>query len=101
MPHAGPIQRVPRGEIVAAIQHDLGLRHQRIELIGPRPLRHLDHLDVGIESMQRTASRRRLRLPDPVGRVQHLALQVGQVDPIRIDQGQASDASAGQVKRGG
>jgi len=36
-----------------------------------------------------------------VGAVEDLALQVGEVDPVRIDEGQAADAGGGEVERGG
>ena len=41
-----------------------------------------------------------LRHPDPLGVVDHLALQVGGVDDVVVDQADRADPGRGQVERG-
>ncbi len=59
----------------------------------------LDHLDVGVERFDEDPRRFGLRHPDPLGVVDHLALQVGGVDDVVVDQADGADPGGGQVER--
>ena len=60
----------------------------------------LDHLHVGVQPFDEDPRRGRLRHPDPFGVVDHLALQVGGVDHVVVDQADRADARGGEVERG-
>ena len=60
----------------------------------------LDDVDVGVERLDRLARRGGLRLADPLGVVDHLALQVGGVDDVVVDEAERADPGRGQVERG-
>ena len=60
----------------------------------------LDDVDVGVERLDREPRRLRLRHPDPLGVVDHLALQVGGVDDVVVDEAERADAGGGEVERG-
>ena len=59
----------------------------------------LDHVDVGVERFDEEASRFGLRHPDPLGVVDHLALQIGSVDDVVVDQAEGADPGRGQIER--
>ena len=60
----------------------------------------LDHVDVGVELFDEDPRRVGLRHPDPLGVVDHLALQVGGVDDVVVDEADRADAGGGEVERG-
>ena len=60
----------------------------------------LDHVDVGVERFDEEARRLGLRHPDPLGVVDHLALQVGGVDDVVVDEADRADPGRGEVERG-
>ena len=60
----------------------------------------LDHLDVGVQGLDREPRGLRLRHPDPVGVVDHLALQVGCIDDVVIDEADRPDPGGGEVEAG-
>ena len=67
---------------------------------GAEPDRVLVDLDVGVERGDRLLGRVDLGHPDPLGGVDHLALEVGQVDLVVVDDAERPDARGGQVQRG-
>ena len=60
----------------------------------------LDDLDVGVQPFDEDPRRGGLRHPDPLGVVDHLALQVGGVDDVVVDEADRADAGGGEVERG-
>ena len=80
---AGAIHGVPRREIVAAIEHDVGARDERRELGGPDS--RLDGFDahVRIDGGEPRLRRSHLRRSDVRRRIEDLALQVGEIHRIR------------------
>ena len=70
-------------------------------LLGVQSGAVLDHLDVGIERLDRLPRRLSLRLTDSLGVVDHLALQIRLVDLVVVDQAERADSGRGQVEGGG
>ena len=60
----------------------------------------LDHLDVGVELVDRDLRRLRLRHPDALGVVDHLALEIRLVDDVVVDDPDRPDAGGGEVEGG-
>ena len=60
----------------------------------------LDHVDVWVERLDRGPGRGGLGDADPVGRVDHLALEVGSVDHVVVHEPDRADAGRGEVERG-
>ena len=60
----------------------------------------LDHLDVGVQRLDRHPRRGRLRDADPLGVVDHLALEVRVVDDVVVDDPDRPDSGRGEVERG-
>ena len=69
-------------------------------LLGVEPAVVLDDVDVGVERFDEDPRRVGLRHPDPLGVVDHLALQVGGVDDVVVDEADRADAGGGEVERG-
>ena len=68
-------------------------------LLGVEAAVVLDDVDVGVQPFDEDPRRGGLRHPDPFGVVDHLALQVGGVDDVVVDQADRADAGRGQVER--
>jgi hypothetical protein len=58
-----------------------------------------EKLYIGIQGGQRCDRRVDFRNADGVGAVKDLTLQVGEVDPVRVGDGQPADAARGEVER--
>ena len=56
---------------------------------------------IGIQCRQRGARGFNFRRADRIGAVENLALQVGEVDLVRVGEGEFSDAAGGEVERRG
>ena len=70
------------------------------DVAGVEPAVVLDHVDVGVEPFDEDPGRLGLRHPDPLGVVDHLALQVGGVDDVVVDEADRADPGRGEVERG-
>ena len=97
MPYASPVDGVARGEVVGAIQDHVGAFDDG-EIF--QPLVNRNDGDVGVQRVQRRARGIDLHGAHGLAAVQDLALQVGEVDLVGIDEGEAPDAGSGEVKRG-
>jgi hypothetical protein len=87
-----------RGEVVAAVEHDVGQRDFLFQARPGKAFAECDDMAFGIDLAQRAFARRGLFHADRIGAVQDLALQVGQVDRVAIGQHQGADAGRGQVE---
>ena len=94
---AGAVDRLARGEVVAAIEHHIGTRHKAIEFGIADALRHQLDIDIGIDAQQTFPGRLHLGPSDIGGGVEDLALQVGQVDIVVIDDREVPHAGGSQV----
>ena len=61
---------------------------------------YLTTLTSGLSAWIVLLGRVDLRTPDAVGRVDDLALQVGEVDDVVVDDAERADAGGGEVERG-
>jgi hypothetical protein len=92
---------VPRGEVVGAVQHDAAIGDCAIEVGIKQLLLQRDDLNFGIEGVQRLARFVDFRRADARRAVQDLTLQVGEVDLVRVGEGQLADAAGCEVERCG
>ena len=99
--HAGPVDGVPGGKIVGAVEHDIGRGDQRIERLAGQPLLQRHDVDFRIDRLQGLLAGFRLGHADPGLGVQDLALQVGEIDRVVIDQRDLADSGGSQVEGGG
>jgi len=77
------------------------MRHVRAQPGLVCGLGHGVELDVGVERVHRRLGRLHLGPAHAGCAVGHLALQVGELDLIGVDDGDAADASTRQVEQGG
>ena len=82
---------MPRREVVAAVDDDVRARGERGELVGPDPGRDRLHRDERVDRGEPRLGGRDLRLADIRCRVEYLALEVGEVDAVRIADRQRPD----------
>ena len=94
---AGVGNGVAGGEIVAAVEHDVPIGDQRARVGLVEPPLDLDHLDMRIEARDRLLGAVDLLAADIAGRVQHLAMQIGERDDVVVDDPQSPDAGAGEI----
>jgi hypothetical protein len=99
MLHARAVHRVAGGEVVAAVQHDAAIGDRAIEIVIEQLFLQRNDLHFGIEGVQRLARLVDFRRADRAGAVQDLPLQVGEVDLVRVGEGELADAARREVKR--
>jgi hypothetical protein len=88
-------------EVVRAVEHHVGFAHNLRKVFGSEALLHGDYRDFRIHVRERKTRGVDLRFADGIGAVKDLALQVGEVDRVAVDEGQPADAGGGEVERGG
>ena len=99
---AGVVEQVARREVVGPVDDDVppGEQLHRVRARQRRPVR--DDLDVGVEGLHGATDRVHLRLADSRRRVDDLALQVGDVHDVVVDDPETSHPRSRQVEgRGG
>ena len=94
---AGVGDGVAGGEIVAAVEHDVPVGDQRARVGLVEPPLDLDHFDMRIEARDRLRGAVDLLAADVAGRVQHLAMQIGERDDVVVDDPERADAGAGEI----
>ena len=100
VPDRRVVQQVARREVVGAVDdHVPALAEDAVDVLRGDPLVVGDDLDVGIERLERALRGGDLRLPEPVGGVDDLALQVGRVDDVGVDDPELADARGREVER--
>jgi len=91
---------VPGREVVAAVEHDAAIGGRAIEVFLEKLPLQGDNLNFGIEGVQRFARFLYFRRADRARAVEDLALQVGEVDLVRVGEGQLADAARREIQRG-
>ena len=96
--YRGVVEDVARLERVGAVEDDVVAGDDPVDVARVEHLLVADHRDVGVERLDRLAGRVDLLLADPGRVVDHLALEVGQVDGVEVDDADRADAGRGQVE---
>ncbi len=98
--HARIVDEVTRTDAIAAIDHQI-IGTEQWRDVGRVQLELMIHdADRGIERFETPARHRRFGRPDAGGIEQHLALQIGFIDDIAVDQAERSDPGSRQVQTG-
>ena len=99
--HRGVVDEVAGGKVVGAVDDHVVAVEDGQDVV--RRQAHVvgDHVDVGVDAGQGLLGRVHLALADPVQVVEDLALQVGLVDDVHVDDAEGADAGGGQVEGGG
>ena len=97
---AGAVQGMAGGEVVRAVEYDVGVQDEFRHGLAVEPLLQREDLDFGIDGAKRGASRIRLRRADRVAAVENLALQVGEIDLVAVGESDASDAACREIECG-
>ncbi len=94
------VEQVANGQVVGAIQYQLVVGQQGIEqrLVGHGGVGL--HLKPGVEGAQGVGGGVHLVVADALIGVQHLALQVGELHLVEIDQGEPADPGHRQILAG-
>ena len=93
------IEDVAGLERVGAVEDDVVAGDDPFDVRRDEHLLVDDDLDVGIEGVDRDPRALDLALADAIGRVDDLALQVGQVDDVEVDEADRADAGGREVER--
>ncbi len=94
------IDRVPRGEVVAAIENHIGVGDLRCQRFAGQAGEDRFDMDFRIDPGERCLAGKGLRLADALLGVQDLPLQIGQVHRIAVGQGDAAETCRGEIEGG-
>jgi hypothetical protein len=98
---AGAVERVARGEVVRAVEDHIHVCQQRRQVLRPDPFFQRRDVHVGIQRGQRRLRRVDFCFADRIRAEEDLPLQVGEVDLVRVGEGQLADAAGGEIERRG
>ncbi len=96
----GVVDQVTGGEVVGPVDHHVVARHQVESVVGGQHPRVCLDTCVGVEISQSLAGRFDLGHAHPVGGVEDLTLQVGDVHDVVVDEAERSDSGSGEVEGG-
>src|SRR5690606_28684214 len=96
---AGVVHEVARREVVAAVDDDVVVLEEALDVLRGHALAVADHLDVRIEAFERELRRLDLRHADAVLAVEDLSLQVRAVDDVVVDDPYRADAGRCEIIR--
>ena len=99
-PHGRVVEQVARREVVDAVDDDVVVLDDLHDVRGVQARLVLDDVDVRVERVDLLLGGVDLGHADAVGRVDDLALQVGDVDHVVVDDAERADAGGGEVERG-
>ena len=85
-------------EVVRAVEDHVGRADECREALGSRALLERLHTNVGIDRGDRGGGRHGLGFAERVEAVDHLALQVRQIDAIAVADGDASHATRREIE---
>ena len=91
---------MPGGEVVAAIEHHVALRHPLRQVVrgGAGLVGYDGH--IGIDRMQGLLRGMHFGLADAGGGVGDLSLQIAELNHVVVQHGDGADAGAGEVEQG-
>ena len=96
---AGAVHRVARSEVVAAIEHNIGLSDALLQRIAAEALTDSNDFNIRIDFQQGAARGNGFRNTDGIVAMHDLPLQIGEVDNIAVAQCEFADATRGEIKR--
>jgi hypothetical protein len=96
--HRRIAQEVARREVVRSIDDDVVLGEDAVDVLARESLLIADDLHVGVQRFKSLTRRFGLRLADPLGRMQDLALEIGRVNDVRVDNAERADAGGREVE---
>jgi len=99
MMDAGPIDCMPGGEVVGAVEHQVSTGDERVERLAGKPLLQRHDLDFRVGRAQCLLAGFCLGHADAVLGMENLPLQVGEINGVVINQGDFADASRCKVER--
>lgn len=88
-------------EIVRTVEDGIVSREEIERIFGGETPGMNDEFDVRIDLMEVGAGALQFGLAHPIGRVEDLAVEIGQVHDVRVDQADAADSGSGEVNEGG
>ena len=101
VPHRGVVDEVAGREVVGAVDdHVPAVGEDPLDVLGVEPLLERHDVHVRVERLDRALRRCDLRLAEPLGRVDDLALEVRVVDDVAVDDPERPDARGREVERG-
>ncbi len=99
-PDSRVVQEVARREVVGAVDDHVVRLDELEDVRGVEASVVLDDVHVRVERLDRSLRRSRLGDADSVGRVDHLALEVGGVDHVVVDDPDRADPGRGEIESG-
>ena len=101
VPHRGVVDEVAGREVVGAVDdHVPAVGEDPLDVLRVEPLLERHDLHVRVERLDRALRRCDLRLAEPLGRVDDLALEVRVVHDVGVDDPERPDARGREVERG-
>ena len=91
---------MPGGKIVATVEYHVGAGNQFVEHLTGSAGFERDYCHVRVVLGDGLATGPSLGQTHGRNAMQDLSLQIGQIDAVAVDQGDASDSGGGQVQRG-
>ena len=96
--HAGIVDEIARGEIVGAIGNDVEVAKDFQGVFAGKPGFKRAQVDVRIDGRQLLRGRLQLGTANVAGGVDHLALEIGVVHHVKIDEAERANTGGGQVE---
>ena len=93
------VEQVPTGEVVGAVDHDVVLAQQFDHVAGVEAHVVGHHVHVGVQQREGLFGRIDLAVADALDVVQDLALQVGGVHGVHVDDADGAHPGRSQVER--
>ncbi len=97
--HRRVVEQVARGEVIGAVNDDVVVGEDAIDVVAREALLITDDLHIGVERFQRLARGLGLWLADALRRMQDLSLEVRRVDDVGVDDAERPDAGRREVER--
>jgi hypothetical protein len=96
--YSGVVQEIAGREVVCAVDDHVVAAHQIEHVVGIHACLVSDDLDIRVEGFDRLARRFDLRLADAFRVVDHLALKIGEVDDVVVDDAEGPDTRGCEVE---
>ncbi len=91
------VDQIARGKRVGRIDHHVVAANERTHVARVDAYRNRLDLDLGVDRVRALPRRQRFELADIALCEHHLALQVGEVDAVVVDDAERSDTGGGEI----